>query len=99
MQWELLDSEGNSVNIIVADITFVSKYARENGYTYTPYPPPEPEPEVFSNDELTVIVNALFGIATKESATEILYRDDITDAQKAGIEKLFDMFRRTREVE
>lgn len=60
MIFAIRDADGNVVNTIVADQSFVEEYCSENGYTFekieqavpTPMPTTEPEQETTVWDEL-----------------------------------------------
>ena len=43
MRYKIFEN-GEEINIIVADETFIEKYCAENGYTYEEENLPEPEP-------------------------------------------------------
>lgn len=60
MTYAIRDADGNVVNTIVADQSFVEEYCSENGFTFeeieqavpAPIPDPEPEQETTVWDEL-----------------------------------------------
>lgn len=66
MIYAIYDKNGNKVNTIVAEKSFVDGYCKTMGYTYSAepvIPAPEPEPEPTETEQLRADVDFLAAMA------------------------------------
>lgn len=65
MNYKIL-KDGEVINTIVADESFVAEYCAENGYTFEAIPQPEPEPEPEPEPTADELMDLLLGVTADE---------------------------------
>ena len=93
MNYRIL-KDGEVVNTIVADESFVDGYCKKHGLTFEPIAEPEPtDPEPTIDERVTDLEDAL--AATDETAIELyeamMAQEEINTAQDDALIELYEM--------